>query len=158
MDNVEKFISIASSLSDLYKEKNKAYGDSFHTTFEKLGLISAITRISDKTNRLCNLATNKNIDDLGESIEDTLRDLASYCIMTLIEMGDLCKEIVDIRVGDVFLCTNDVVMDDGEKAYQKGYLYMSEKFGCITDDEGVRDHYWGGDCDLNKHFKYASKS
>ena len=86
MNNVEKFKQIATELGELYKQKNKAYGNSFSSTYEKLGLISAVTRISDKYNRLCNLATNPDIDNLGESIEDTLRDMASYCIMTVMEM------------------------------------------------------------------------
>ncbi len=86
MDKVKEFREIADSLGNLYEKKNKAYGDSFGTTFQKLGIISAVTRISDKYNRLCNLATNPDIDNLGESIEDSLQDLASYCIMTLIEL------------------------------------------------------------------------
>lgn len=86
MTKVEKFKEIADSLGNLYTKKNVAYGDSFGTTFQKLGIISAVTRISDKYNRLCNLAVNPDIDNLGESIEDTLQDLASYCIMTLIEL------------------------------------------------------------------------
>ena len=86
MEKVQRFREIADSLGNLYEKKNKAYGDSFGTTFEKLGIISAVTRISDKFNRLCNLATNPDIDNLGESIEDTLQDLASYAIMTIIEL------------------------------------------------------------------------
>lgn len=80
------FENIADELIELYKAKNKAYGNSFGETFAKLGIISAITRISDKHNRLVNLATNKDVDNLGESIEDTLRDMANYCIMTLVEL------------------------------------------------------------------------
>ena len=86
MENVEKFKQIASELGELYEKKNKCYNNSFGDTYEKLGIISAVTRISDKYNRLCNLATNPDIDNLGESIEDTLRDMASYCIMTVMEM------------------------------------------------------------------------
>ena len=86
IDNVTQFKEIADSLCRLYEMKNRAYGNSFGDTYKKLGIISAVTRISDKYNRLCNLATNPDIDNLGESIEDTLRDMASYCIMTLIEM------------------------------------------------------------------------
>lgn len=86
MDKLENFRKVADELCHLYEAKNKAYGDSFGTTFQKLGIISAVTRISDKYNRLCNLATNSDIDNLGESIEDTLKDMASYCIMTLIEL------------------------------------------------------------------------
>lgn len=86
MDNVKKFKEIANRLGELYEKKNRAYGNSFSDTYKKLGIISAVTRISDKHNRLCNLATNPDIDNLGESIEDTLKDLASYAIMTLIEL------------------------------------------------------------------------
>lgn len=85
-DNIEQFKEIADSLCRLYEMKNRCYNNSFGDTYKKLGIISAVTRISDKYNRLCNLATNPDIDNLGESIEDTLRDMASYCIMTLMEM------------------------------------------------------------------------
>lgn len=83
MNNVEKFKQIATELGELYERKNKCYNNSFGDTYKKLGIVSAVTRISDKYNRLCNLATNPDIDNLGESIEDTLRDMASYCIMTV---------------------------------------------------------------------------
>ena len=86
MNKVEQFKQIAEDLGNLYEKKNTAYGDSFGNTYNKLGIISAVTRISDKYNRLCNLATNPNIDALDESIEDTLRDMAAYCIMTIIEL------------------------------------------------------------------------
>lgn len=86
MDKIQRFCEITESLCNLYEKKNRAYGDSFGSTFQKLGIISAVTRISDKYNRLCNLATNPDIDNLGESIEDTLQDLASYAIMTIIEL------------------------------------------------------------------------
>lgn len=90
--NVQSFINIANELCDLYEQKNKAYGNSFGDTYKKLGIISAVTRISDKYNRLCNLATNPNIDNLGESIEDTLKDLAAYSIMTLTELRNRREE------------------------------------------------------------------
>ena len=86
MDKIQRFCEITESLCNLYEKKNKAYGDSFGSTYQKLRIISAVTRISDKYNRLCNLATNPDIDNLGESIEDTLQDLASYAIMTIIEL------------------------------------------------------------------------
>ena len=88
MTNVDMFKEIANELGELYEKKNKAYGNSFGDTFKKLGIISAVTRISDKYNRLCNLAVNQDIDDLGESLNDTLADMASYCIMTIIELNN----------------------------------------------------------------------
>jgi hypothetical protein len=88
MTRPEKFRQIAEEISSLYEMKDKAYGSSFNQTYDKLGIISAVTRISDKYNRLCNLATNPQIDNLGENIEDTLKDMAAYCIMTIMELKD----------------------------------------------------------------------
>lgn len=87
MDRVERFKEIALGLCELYEVKDKCYNNSFGSTFEKFGIVSAVTRISDKYNRLCNLATHPDINNLGESIEDTLKDMASYCVMTLIELN-----------------------------------------------------------------------
>lgn len=79
------FINITAKLFETYARKNHDYGDSFGKSFQTLGLISAATRISDKTNRLISLATKEaKVED--ETIEDTLMDLANYCIMTLIEL------------------------------------------------------------------------
>ena len=86
MTRVEQFRQIAEEITALYEMKDRAYGNSFGETYEKLGIISAVTRISDKYNRLCNLAVNQDIDNLGESIEDTLKDMAAYCIMTIMAM------------------------------------------------------------------------
>lgn len=78
---------ICDELNKIYKAKNHDYGDSFGETYKKLGIISAITRITDKVNRLQSLATKEQkVKD--ESIKDTLKDLANYSIMTLIELED----------------------------------------------------------------------
>ena len=88
MDRVQKHKEICEKLNKVYAQKNNDYGNSFGETFEKLGIISAVTRISDKHNRLtslCMLPENeRQVKD--ESITDTLLDMANYCIMTVIEM------------------------------------------------------------------------
>lgn len=86
-DRNKEFEEITDKLNTLYAKKNAAYDNSFSKTFNSLGIISAVTRIGDKYNRLENLVKNSNIDNLGESIEDTLMDLASYSIMTLMELN-----------------------------------------------------------------------
>lgn len=143
MDNVEHFKKIATELGELYEKKNKAYGNSFSDTYKKLGIISAVTRISDKYNRLCNLATNPDIDNLGESLEDTLRDMASYCIMTVMELKNernlvndeimrciereeglvTSKEDKKIREGDVFECIQEVCKN--YIRFRKGETYKA---------------------------------
>ena len=90
MNRVEKHREICEQLNKIYETKNHDYGNSFGETYEKLGIISAITRISDKYNRICSLATKsaeeRQVKD--ESIRDTLLDMANYCMMTVIEMDN----------------------------------------------------------------------
>lgn len=83
---------ICNLLNETYEKKNHDYGDSFGETFNKLGIISAITRISDKYNRLVSLCMLPEEERMvkDESITDTLIDMANYCIMTVIET-ELCK-------------------------------------------------------------------
>ena len=57
--------------------------------YEDLGIISAVTQITHKYNRLKNLAKEMNegkVNQSDESIKDTLIDLANYCILTYMEM------------------------------------------------------------------------
>ena len=89
----KRFRQITYEMMNLYENKNADYGDSFGETYRRLGLVSAVTRIQDKCNRLCNLAVNKGrqrVED--ESIRDTLVDLANYAIMTLIELDEEATE------------------------------------------------------------------
>ena len=91
MKKYERHSEITKQLNEIYIAKNTDYGDAFGDTFKKLGIISAVTRIADKTNRLMSLSAKteaeRNVKD--ETIKDTLMDLANYALMTLIEMEEL---------------------------------------------------------------------
>ena len=84
---VEQHYAICQKLNKVYKAKNHDYGDSFGDTYKKLGIISAVTRLSDKMNRIMSLAVSHDAQVRNERIEDTLLDMANYAIMTLIELG-----------------------------------------------------------------------
>ena len=88
MTDIQMHKDICKELSDTYERKNHDYGDSFSETFRKLGIISAVTRISDKYNRLASLCMLPEEERMvkDESISDTLIDMANYCIMTEIEL------------------------------------------------------------------------
>ena len=83
---VKDFEGITQQMVSLYEKKNHDYGDSFGETFRKLGPISAITRITDKYNRLVSLATKGEQQVNDEKLEDTLIDLANYAVMTIMEL------------------------------------------------------------------------
>lgn len=88
-DLVAKHKEICEKLNKIYEKKNHDYGDSFGETYNELGIISCVTRMNDKMNRLKTLAkTDNQVKD--ESISDTLLDLANYAIMTYmcLQKGD----------------------------------------------------------------------
>ena len=86
MDKIKRHKEICDQLHDMYKRKNEAYGDSFGKTFKELGIISAVTRIYDKVNRISALTRGAKNDIMDESIRDTFLDTSNYCIMAVIEL------------------------------------------------------------------------
>lgn len=85
--------NICESLNAVYELKNSKYGDSFGQSVREFGYIAALTRISDKYNRIKQLIlTEQNGNDTDESLEDSLLDLANYCIMTTMELNNKKNE------------------------------------------------------------------
>ena len=83
---VGEFCAICDRMADLYEKKNKGYGNSYSEAYPDTGVIGLISPISHTYHRLINLIRNPKIDDLGEPIQDTLIDMANYCIMALMEI------------------------------------------------------------------------
>lgn len=82
---IDQFKRVAGALAAQYARKNEAYGDSFGKSVKRYGVISALTRMSDKWNRLESLLIDGNKNGVSdESVDDTLLDLATYCIMTVL--------------------------------------------------------------------------
>ena len=75
------------SIVEQFRRKNTAYGDSFGKQFAKYGPISVLIRLGDKFSRTeaLILGAENKVDD--ERLEDTISDLACYCLMTLYEMN-----------------------------------------------------------------------
>lgn len=88
--SVDSFMDITTNMAKVYAAKNHDYGNSFDCSLNKFGLIAGLVRMGDKINRLESLI-NKKAMVKDESIRDTLLDLASYCIMTIMWLNK--KEI-----------------------------------------------------------------
>ena len=84
MNKYERHSRICSKLNDIYVRKNKDYGDSFAIVRKNIPN-SVLVRLWDKLLRLNNLMQNNDNHLVDESIEDTLMDMANYCIMELVE-------------------------------------------------------------------------
>ncbi|MFT3994808.1 MAG: nucleotide modification associated domain-containing protein [Dysgonomonas sp.] len=83
-----KFESICNELITLQKAKNTDYGDSFSKSVQEFGLTAALIPITNKVNRLKQLVKSDEAQVKDESIDDTLKDLACYAIMTLAERNN----------------------------------------------------------------------
>lgn len=84
MKRIKEHKKIINKMHDLYIKKNADYGDSVSVTYKKYGDVSFLVRMEDKLNRLHSLTQNKQ-QVADEKMEDTLIDLANYCILMLIE-------------------------------------------------------------------------
>ena len=76
--------NICMTLNNTYERKNSDYGDSFASLREEFP-DAILIRLTDKLNRLKTLMRGVEQKVNDESIEDTLLDLANYCIMEVVE-------------------------------------------------------------------------
>lgn len=95
VDFYNKVQLITNKLRDTLAQKNHDYGDSFHRQFARHGMVASDFHISEKYDRFISLI-GKDARVPGESIKDTLLDMAGYCIPTLIEIRDLEMQQCDI--------------------------------------------------------------
>lgn len=82
--NTTTFKKQLDEMFDVFAVKNKNYGGSFETSLDKYGIIAALTRLSDKFNRLETLILNNDKGTSDESVIDTLIDMANYSVMTAV--------------------------------------------------------------------------
>ena len=69
---------------ELFKKKNKDYGDAFKT----FGPIGVIVRIGDKIQRLASVTDNGINLVTSEGLRDTLIDLHNYAAMAIMLMDE----------------------------------------------------------------------
>ena len=88
MDDLQKFKSIQQEGYELFKKKNKDYGDSY----KDHGLIGILVRMNDKINRCISINQNNVSMVNTESLKDTLIDLHNYSIMAIMELDETIDE------------------------------------------------------------------
>ena len=79
---IQEFKNITQEMLETYSRKNVDYDDAFTKSLEEDGLLVAKIRLGDKYKRFSALIKQENLVK-DESIEDTLLDMASYAIMTV---------------------------------------------------------------------------
>lgn len=105
--------TICKELNETYKKKNADYGDSVGELYAKLGDITLLTRISDKYNRLMNLLDPKKEGEVNyESVDDTILDMANYCIIWLMER--MIRHEEKMKLEELSTLENKSSFDEGK--------------------------------------------
>ena len=104
INKVKRFREIVNAMADLYEKKNSNYGDSFGKLFHDLGPTSGLVPLHNKLDRLTSLIAKSDKNNF-ESVEDTLKDLACYAIMNLIET-EIEKE-KGLKIAETWVDDND---------------------------------------------------
>ena len=82
-----QFIKITEEMAALYERKNKDYGNAFADEVKDSGWGYATGLLGNKVRRVRNLLLHTDRESVaGESVEDSLIDLANYAVMTLMEV------------------------------------------------------------------------
>jgi len=84
---VDKHMMVCMKLNETFEKKNKDYGNSFKEVYDDLGIVSCVTQIAHKYNRIKNLVKNPDKANY-EGLNDSLLDLANYCIMTTLILDE----------------------------------------------------------------------
>ena len=83
--DTEAFRAITNKMCNTFEVKNSDYGDSFHKLFEECGMTYAYGHMAEKLERINALRKNE-AKVKGESMKDSLYDLANYAILTIMEL------------------------------------------------------------------------
>lgn len=87
MPKEDQFKAITENMLKTFIAKNYDYGNSFEESCDNFGIVAAVVRMNDKMNRINHLYDNTKVAKVDEKLEDTLLDLANYCILTVMYLN-----------------------------------------------------------------------
>ena len=143
----EEHKKLCDLMHETYIKKNSDYGNSFSDLYDEYGSIISEIHIREKFNRFKQLRTNES--QVGESIEDTLMDMANYCLLTLLEMKKL-NSYVDEEVAEEDIELEEV-QDPTENAAEEMVVKSMHK------DEEIKSEFKRENHDTEYLFDGATK-
>ena len=82
----QEFELLTKQMLEIFRKKNADYGDSTTQTFNEFGLTSYAVRLNDKLNRIKSFCRKGELEVKDESVVDSLMDMASYCLLAVIDV------------------------------------------------------------------------
>ena len=83
--DADRFKEITDKMFETFKAKNHDYGSSFSNLFKECGMTYAYGHMAEKVERVKSLMKD-DAKVKGESMKDSLYDLANYAILTIMEL------------------------------------------------------------------------
>ena len=83
--DADRFKEITDKMFETFKAKNHDYGSSFSNLFNECGMTYAYGHMAEKLERVKSLMKD-DAKVKGESMKDSLYDLANYAILTIMEL------------------------------------------------------------------------
>ena len=83
--DADRFKEITDKMFETFKVKNHDYGSSFSNLFKECGMTYAYGHMAEKLERVKSLMKDEAKVN-GESMRDSLLDLANYAILTIMEI------------------------------------------------------------------------
>ena len=131
MIRVKMHEDICNRLNTTYKAKNADYGDSFAKVRKEYPDAICI-RLMDKLERLKTLIGGSEQQVADESIDDTLLDLANYCIIELVERK---VDAVEAEARAV-----QAVAEELLTPYEKEAMKLSDAISELAKEHA--EHFW----------------
>ena len=88
--DADRFKEITDKMFETFKAKNHDYGSSFSNLFNECGMTYAYGHMAEKLERVKSLMKDEAKVN-GESMRDSLLDLANYAILTIMELDKTRK-------------------------------------------------------------------
>lgn len=116
MDKYKIHRDICDGLNKLYVEKNNDYGDSFGSARKEVPHYT-LGKLYDKFSRFKSIDLGVEIKVKDETIEDTLLDMANYCIMEVTERRMATLDKTETPVQESKRIANNIIegMTEGIK-------------------------------------------
>ena len=89
-EDADRFKEITDKMFETFKAKNYDYGSSFSNIFKECGMTYAYGHMAEKLERVKSLMKDEAKVN-GESMRDSLLDLANYAILTIMELDKTRK-------------------------------------------------------------------
>ena len=98
VDTVEQFRDILKDMGDLYERKNADYGGAIEKAIHEFGYVYSACMLFNKLERFRNLIKKNDYEGkVGESLVDTLLDMANYAVETARVMMNDMEYIAEMK-------------------------------------------------------------